>query len=264
MESNDDEGPVTEITLERYRLKELPADVMAALDRRMQRDAPLRLRAEALAVSDDRIRASDHLQLVAARVRARAGAGRIDAKRRGWTSVARWALPAAVAAGVALMFVLPGTMFTSAGDGERIKGLDPSLTLFRQVGAGSETLADGAVAHQGDVIRVGYRAAGRAYGVILSLDGRQSITMHLPTSGDDAVLLGREPTVLLDRAYELDDAPRWERFYFITADAPFPVARVVASIQRAIAHADGNTIPALALDAGLDQSVFTLQKESPQ
>ena len=29
--------------------------------------------------------------------------------------------------------------------------------------------------------------------------------------------------MLLDHAYELDDAPRWERFYFITGDTPFSV-----------------------------------------
>ena len=86
--------------------------------------------------------------------------------------------------------------------------------------------------------------------------------MHLPTSGDRAVALGREPTVLLDQAYELDDAPRWERFYFITGEAPFPIAPIVASVQRAIAQADGDAIPALPLAAGLQQSVFTLQKES--
>jgi hypothetical protein len=263
MEADNHSGPVADITLERYRLKELPADEMAGLERRMRTDDQLRGRVEALALSDAQIQTGDRLELVAARVRHRLAAERTDTKRRGWTA-ARWALPAAVAAGIVLMFLLPGTMFLSTGSDERIKGLDASLTLFRQVGAGSETLADGAVAHQGDVIRVGYRAAGRAYGVILSLDGRRSITMHLPTSGDAAVPLGRESTVLLDRAYELDDAPRWERFYFITGNAPFPVARVVASLQRAIAHDDGTNLPPLALDAGLDQSVFTLQKESPQ
>ena len=74
--------------------------------------------------------------------------------------------------------------------------------------------------------------------------------------------LGREPTVLLDQAYELDDAPRWERFYFITGDGPFPIAPIVASAERAIAKADGDAISTLPLAAGLRQSVFSLQKES--
>ena len=167
----DNDGPVAEITLERYRLKELRADVAARLERRLGVDDQLRRRVDALALSDEQIRTSDRLELVAARVRHRLAAERTS-ERRAWTPAARWALPVAVAAGVALMALLPWTTFVPAGGDERIKGLDASLTLFRQVGAGSETLADGAVAHQGDVIRVGYRAAGRAYGVILSIDGR--------------------------------------------------------------------------------------------
>jgi hypothetical protein len=258
----DNDGPVAEITLERYRLKELPADVVAGLERRMRTDDQLRRRVAALALSDEQIQTSDRLELVAARVRHRLAAERTGAERRAWTSVARWALPAAVTAGVALMFLLPRTIFVPAGGDERIKGLDASLTLFRQVGKGSETLADGAVARQGDVIRVGYHAAGRAYGVILSIDGRSQVTVHLPTGGDRAVALGREPTVLLDQAYELDDAPRLERFYFITGEGPFPIAPIVASLQRAIAKADGDAIPALPLAAGFQQAVFSLKKES--
>jgi hypothetical protein len=258
----DNDGPVPEITLERYRLKELPADVAAGLERRMRTDDQLRRRLEALALSDEQIQTSDRLELVAERVRHRLAAERTDAKRRALTSTARWALPAALTAVVALMFLLPWTTFVPAGGDERIKSLDASLTLFRKVGNGSETLADGALARQGDVIRVGYHAAGRAYGVILSIDGRRHVTVHLPTGGDRAVALGREATVLLDQAYELDDAPRWERFYFITGEGPFPIAPIVASLQRAIATADGDAIPALPLAAGLQQSAFTIQKES--
>lgn len=257
----DNDGPVAEITLERYRLKELPADAVASLERRMRADDQLRRRVDALARSDEQIQTSDHLKLVAARVRHRLAAERTGAERRAWTSVARWALPAAVTAGVALMFLLPLSVFVPGGGDERIKGLEPSLTLFRHVGKGSETLADGAVARQGDVIRVGYNAAGRAYGVILSIDGRSHVTVHLPTGGDRAVALGREPTVLLDQAYELDDAPRLERFYFITGEEPFPIAPIVASLERAIAKADGDAIPAVTLAAGLHQSVFSLKKE---
>ena len=264
----DDDGPVAEITLERYRLKELRADVAARLEQRLRADDQLRRRVDALALSDEQIRTSDRLELVAARVRHRLGAERTDAERRAWTSKARWALPAAVAAGVALMVLLPWTTFVPAGGDERIKGLDASLTLFRQAGAGSETLADGAVARQGDVIRVGYHAAGRAYGVILSIDGRGHVTVHLPRGGDRAITLGREPTVLLDQAFELDDAPRWERFYFITGDGPFPIAPIVASVQRAVAQADGtaggDAIPARAPRRRPSAvSLFASEREHP-
>ena len=130
------------------------------------------------------------------------------------------------------------------------------------MGAGSETLADGAVARQGDVIRVGYRAAGRAYGVILSIDGRGHVTMHLPTGGDRAMALGREPTVLLDQAYELDDAPRWERFYFITGEAPFPIAPIVASASAPSQRPAATPYPHCPSPQAFEQSVVSLQKVS--
>jgi hypothetical protein len=126
----------------------------------------------------------------------------------------------------------------------------PALALYRRTAAGSESLADGSVARAGDLVRVGYRSAGHAYGVIFSIDGRGHVTMHLPPAGGRAAPLGRETTVLLDTAYELDDAPLWERFYFVASDAPFGVAPVVDAVRRAA-----------ALPKGLEQSTISLQKE---
>ena len=51
---------------------------------------------------------------------------------------------------------------------------------IESVADGSEELQRGAVVRQGDEIRVGYRASGRAYGAILSIDGRGNLTQHLP------------------------------------------------------------------------------------
>ncbi|MDE2832664.1 MAG: hypothetical protein OXN20_21310, partial [Gemmatimonadota bacterium] len=64
-------------------------------------------------------------------------------------------------------------------------------------------------------------------GVIVSVDGRGTVTRHLPASGTSAVRLIQGDPVPLDYSYELDDAPKWERFYFLTADASFDVRDVV-------------------------------------
>ncbi len=66
--------------------------------------------------------------------------------------------------------------------------------------------------------------------------------------------------VLLDHAYELDDAPRVERFYLIASEAPFDLAPVLAAARRAAAAA-GATPPLLQLPPGFEQSTFSLQKE---
>jgi hypothetical protein len=260
MDTHDD-GHVPDITLERYRLNELPPEAAARVDRQLQRDPGLRQRLDALRASDAEIHASDRLELLASRVR-RQLEERATANRRRGQPFRQWLAPAVATLVVVLVLALPRSSTVPAEDGERIKGLQPSLTLFRRVDGTSETLADGALARTGDLIRVGYHAAGHAYGVIVSIDGRRHVTLHLPRDGAQAVPLGREATVLLDHAYELDDAPRWERFYFVTGSEPFLVSAVVAPAERA-AQASRDDKPApLSLPVGLTQSVFSLQKES--
>jgi hypothetical protein len=85
--------------------------------------------------------------------------------------------------------------------------------------------------------------------------------MHLPATGREAARLRPGDKVLLDQAYEMDDAPRWECFYFVTAQQPFDVqpvfeaAKREGDLRRAVPPAK------LALTPGLEQSTFVLQKE---
>jgi len=245
-------SPLPDVLLERFRLGELPPREADRIADRIRADPTLHNRLDALDRSEKELRGSGALDAIAAGVRGRLDAGRHTAAPR--RSASYWIVPVLAAATIAIAILtrMPSAPRRDADD--RIKGLRPALTLYRRTPSGSETLADGAVARRGDVVRVGYRAAGRAYGVIFSVDGRQTVTMHLPPQGDRASPLVHEPTVLLDRAYELDDAPLWERFYFVAGDRPFDVAPIVAAARRA---------PAAALDLprGLEQATFSLQKE---
>jgi hypothetical protein len=252
---------IPDIVLERYRLNELPPFDAAQLAREIDRDGQLRERLAAMDRSDEQLR--DHVQQLRSRM-----AGR-DAPRR--ARAMRWQVPAAVAVGAVLVMAVwqtrPSITPTSPPEtADRIKGgADsgrPALAVYRRTRDGSEQLADGSVVHAGDLIRVGYRAAGHSYGVIVSIDGRGAVTMHLPPAGDHAARLKNDPTVLLEQAYELDDAPRWERFYFVTGDMAFDAAPVLKAAQTA-ADAGRQRPPAdLQLPHGLEQAGFTLQKES--
>jgi hypothetical protein len=257
----DGDRTVSDVTLERYRLNELPAEAAKRVEQRLQHDPALRDRLDALVRSDDEMRVTDRLSLIAVGVRSRLAVAPAirSSGLNNW--MPRWAVVTTLAALALLVLVVPLIPSLIEQDDERIKG-QPALALFRQVGGGSEQLADGAVAHQGDVIRVGYQSAGRRYGVILSVDGRGHVTQHLPTSGEQAAPLAGGGTSLLDQAFELDDAPRWERFYFVTSETPFMVAPVVNSARRAAVQTSSETPARLALADGLDQTVFSLQKES--
>jgi hypothetical protein len=68
--------------------------------------------------------------------------------------------------------------------------------------------------------------------------------------------------VLLDHAYELDDAPQWERFYFITADTSFDVDPLMETARQSAARMRGTPPAALQVAAGFEQSTFSLQKET--
>jgi hypothetical protein len=230
---------VPDVILERYRLGELPAEEVSRIASLVAEDAALRERLAALEQSDAEIRRSGAVRLRAAGT---------PARTRRWPRTV-WLLPAALGAAALLFFAVAPP--TPSPDGDRVKGLKPSLALYRRTSAGSESLADGAVAHKGDLVRIGYRAAGHAYGVIFSIDGRGTMTMHLPTSGERAARLQPQGAVLLDASYELDDAPLWERFYFVASDAPFGVTPIVDAVRRAT-----------PLPKGLDQFTFSLQKEA--
>jgi hypothetical protein len=258
---------VPDLVLERYRLGELPRADVEALELRLRVDAELRARLEALESSDAEIRHRYPPEWLAERIHRRLGSATRDAVKERPVRAMRWPVPVALAAAATVLLVLaprlvsppqvePGARLPVVGEsGDRIKGLAPSLQLFRKTPDGSEPLADGALARAGDVIRVGYRAAGRGFGVILSVDGRGAVTLHLPLRGDGAAALDSGGTVLLDHAYELDDAPHFERFYFVTAATPFPVATVVGAARRA-----GVEASELPLPKSLEQSKFLIQK----
>ena len=239
----DDRTHVPDLMLEQYRLNELPATAAGRLEEQLRHDPSLRSRLDALAMSDEEIARSYPVDWLAQRVRARVSA----APTPGPPGFSRLAFGSAFAL-VVLVLLVPLAMTTDEGD--RIKGLAPSLAVYRRTAQGSEKLADGALARAGDLLRVGYISAGHHYGLILSIDGRGVVTRHLPVDGDQAVALRHESTVLLDNAYELDDAPAWERFYFVTADQPFNIGPVLAAAQRA-ATAAPRRPPPLSLVRGL-------------
>ena len=64
--------------------------------------------------------------------------------------------------------------------------------------------------------------------------------------------------------YPLDDAPRWERFYLITGNEPFELEPVRRAARRVATAGSEEAPPALDLTRGLEQSVFSLTKESVQ
>ena len=118
---------------------------------------------------------------------------------------------------------------------------------------------------RGDVLQVSYAAGDAKYGVIFSIDGRGTLTWHVPagyTGGSRAAApLDTRGKVILPTAYELDDAPRFERFFLVYGAAPFEIAdieRIVRALAAQPSTADRTT---LSLPSGLGQYSFVLNKQ---
>ena len=87
---------------------------------------------------------------------------------------------------------------------------------------------------------MGYTVPENGYGVILSIDGNGTVTLHFPGDAGQPTDLEMNRKVFLDSSYELDNAPDFERFFFITSSHAIDVnavlegARQLASDERRV------------------------------
>lgn len=140
------------------------------------------------------------------------------------------AVPIAAAAGVALF--LSGTFFFSKPEepSERLKGFEPRMLVYKKTASEAVPLEDQTWVGPGDQLRLGYTSAGQFYGALFSLDGKYQITLHFPESGPKAAPLAKGE-ILFPWSYELDSAPNFERFYFVTSEKPFELAPLLETIK---------------------------------
>ncbi len=105
------------------------------------------------------------------------------------------------------------------------------LILHRQINNGVELLEHGDRARVRDLLQIAYVAAEELYGVILSIDGNGIVTLHFPESKDESTLLEQHKNKLLGQSYELDDAPEFERFFFITSGSEIDVEEILTKAE---------------------------------
>jgi hypothetical protein len=249
-------------TLERYLLSELPQDEMDKVARAAGRDPDVASRLEALRRSNAGILERYPPAMMAARIRDRWDAAEKAEEarlQRRWRGLA-FAVPGVGIAALLLFVLLPMQQ-----ESTRIKGIEGRLVLHRKAGAAIEALADGARAEAGDVIQISYVAGAARYGAIFSIDGRGTVTWHLPSAagpGVESPQVRPGGEVPLATAYELDDAPGFERFFLVTSDKPFALDRVDAEAKRLASDRAAARTGDLRLAQGLAQASFLLAKDS--
>lgn len=267
--------PIPPLKLEQALLGELSPQEFAACVERYGPDferelARMRARDESWSALPER-------ELEIAQIKARVA--KAPAPRRASPRALRWGLlPAAACACALLLFVVrqdeaprdtPQPDQDPASQGVRFKGLAPHLTLHRKTADGQEKLDPGSLAQFGDLIQLSYVAAGARFGVVVSVDGRGQATLHYPIQVQQPSALRSGAAVPLTQAYELDDAPDFERFFFVTSrqdQEPQDFARRVLDLASAFAKGAKQEVRSadLPLPQSWAQADFLLAKQPAQ
>ncbi|MCX4246548.1 hypothetical protein [Paraliomyxa miuraensis] len=291
--SHEGEPRVPDLMLEKLALGELPEARASALRQRLEAEGDERLAAIERSNAEilrehppDEVAAAVHRRL--ARLDHDRDAEQRGRPRAGWMM---WA-PVAAAAGVLLVWTLgrDGDGGGGVDEGGAIEGEptliakadpehpaadggtapeqiflkgDPVLSIDRVHEGRPERMSEGARVAQGELLQVTYNAKGAQQGVIVSIDGAGVATLHFPASEGDDPRLAHGGPIPLSESYELDDAPGFERFFFVTVDGGevrLSVARVMEA-ARALATSEQARDGELELPQDWRQQSIRLDKD---
>ena len=160
------------------------------------------------------------------------------------------------------MFILKNPSYNEFSNpfSDRIKGtsIDNSsieLNVYLKGNSSNEVilLQDQSIINAGNTVQLIYKVADAntdaKYGVIFSIDGRSSVTMHYPYTQQQSTLLISGKSVHLDEAFTLDDAPDYEIFFFVTGDTPLDVKNILNTAQQLAGQIKGKHLEAKSLGA---------------
>lgn len=251
---------ITDLQLEQYLLNELPADIMNRISSELKTDPGLKIRLEELKNSGRDIIAKYPADIMAAKILAGINkikpeisrASSADIKNEPAASILTYflnglhnlingrsrkiaysiAAVSAMTAAFVIIFNIPGIISNRPvikdDDIIRIKGMEPGISVHRKNGSRIEELKNMSKASRGDLLQIGYISTGEyRHGIIFSIDGRGAVTLHFPESENGETSLKLNRKVMLQRAYELDDSPDFEKFIFIISQEPINTKRII-------------------------------------
>jgi hypothetical protein len=227
-----------DIILERYLLNELPEEKAREIEAYIRDNPHEEARLDELKESNRNILEdySPEVQsplILKAYERERKKKSRKSAA--GLFGILKIAVPAGALALFIISFFFTGTeeniwnrdIVNGNGEITRIKGRENILSIYRKTGTEIKALKDGDVAKKNDLLQIAYRVTTGRYAVILSIDGRSSVTLHLPEEPNSAPRINPGKTVYLKNSYELDDAPEFERFFLLVSNEKINIDRLI-------------------------------------
>jgi hypothetical protein len=253
--------------LERFLLGELPPERMAEIRASLLTDPELARKIDDLRRSNQDILAHYPPEAILpgalgqAQRRARQHSGP-RGRHALWRRVL-YSAPILAAAAVLLLVVLSDR---TPSPGLRVKGpagidlTKVQLLIYKKTDAGNVILKDNDTVRAGDLLQLAYVPAGRKYGMILSIDGNGLVTPHYPADGQGLTRLKQKPSVLLPNSYELDQAPDFERFFFITSSSAIETQDILNKARKLARSLQAARTSPLDLPASFNQFSVLLKK----
>lgn len=244
---------ISDFKLERYLLGELPEVEMEALRKREAEDELFAARVKMMREEGERFLAENPFSALEDKLEN----DQRSVERTLWLRVAAVLV---VAFGIFSVVVLNrqtdivNDASTASGmdvamadvdNGTRIKGMTAGLEVWKKMGDSAVQMVNLGEAREGDEIQLRYRVPQKCFGMLFSMDGNGTVTMHMG-EGNRAVELEPGKMATLPFAYKLDNAPKFEKFFLLTSGEMFEF--------------DGNDIDKTLKKDGVESVSFTLRK----
>lgn len=225
--------------LRRHHLGELQPARASELDQHSAVCTDCSGRLQALRQEAEAFASPSEVAIASAQILSRLGA---EPERSVPRRLARWRLPGLTGA-VAAALVAVILVWSGPGDRptHRIKGGDRvELEMFVNRPEGPVRAEEGAGLTSGDQVQFRYAAQGRAWLLVLSVDGRGVITSLYPAEGGESVPVEPGGAHVLEGSIILDDAVGVERVFAFFSDEPLSFEAVRPKVQAAIDRAGGD------------------------
>ena len=244
---------ISDFKLERYLLGELPEVEMAALRKREAEDELFAARVQMMREEGERFLAENPFSALEDKLEN----DQRSVERSLWLRVAAVLV---VAFGIFSVVVLNrqtdivndasatsgmDVAMADVDNGTRIKGMTAGLEVWKKMGDSAVQMVNLGEAREGDEIQLRYRVPQKCFGMLFSMDGNGTVTMHMG-EGNRAVELEPGKMTTLPFAYKLDNAPKFEKFFLLTSGEMFEF--------------DGNDIDKTLKKDGVESVSFTLRK----
>jgi len=284
---------VSTLLLERYRLGEVSAKERKSVEAELAADGELRGRYELLNDSDRELRLRhpfESLDVQAALHDTAVPAAnphrfRSNERKRFFTPGRIWGF---CAAGLLLCVLFPslyylrgqaigaksetGTSLVPGAGADRVKGTGTKteLSLYLKGNtvqsadpeSSGAKLRDKTLLRAGNTVQLSYTTPPGAayYGVIFSIDGRSTVTLHYPYRANLKPALVAGKRTFLSEAYTLDDAPLFETFFMVVSQSPLDTDEVLRTARELAMDPKTALGKSAAAFEGCEVETITVQK----